>query len=191
MEPGAHEMDPVLVDAAPPPVRPHAVTVTKRDWRGRPVYAWAGEVWSRGRGQVVLRAVWAGPGTVDVAAGVRFAPGTVFYEYYDDARPYGLWQVFSPDESRLICWYCNISTPAEFGPGTITFRDLLLDVLVLPDGSRTVLDRDDLVRARTEGLDAALATLAEEATRDVLSLLDNAHPPFADHRLDRLPPRDV
>ena len=154
------------------------VTVTKLDWRGERVYAWHGAMVAREGGHVTLRAVWAGPGTVRVAAGVVFEEGDVFYEHYYAGKPYGLWQVMTPDEARLKCWYCNVSTPAEISEATITFRDLLLDVLVLPDGSVEVLDRADLERAVAEGLDPALAALAEESVRDIGAMIRQGVPPF-------------
>jgi len=155
-----------------------AITVTKRDWRGQVVYSWQGEARARGGGHVVLRAVWNGPGTARVADEVVFEIGDVFYEHYYDGKPYGLWQVLTPEEGVLKCWYCNISTPAVFGDGAITFRDLLLDVLLYPDGRREVLDRDDLARALDEGLDPALAAIAEQGVREVLDLIERRQPPF-------------
>ncbi len=159
------------------------VTVTKLNWRGEAVYSWQGEVYARDASDgehVVLRAVWRGTGTVRVTDDVVFAPGDVFYEHYYDGKSYGLWQVLTPDEGALMCWYCNISTPATLRDGAITFRDLLLDVLLLPDGRRQVLDRDDLARALDEGLDPALAATAEAGVREVLDLIDRRLPPF-DH----------
>lgn len=154
------------------------VTVTKLNWRGEMVYAWQGAVTAREGGHVTLRAEWKGPGTVHVAEGVVFEAGDIFYEHYYDGKPYGLWQVLTPDEAALKCWYCNISTPAEISGESITFRDLLLDVLLLPDGSVQVLDRDDLARAVAEGLDPALATLAEQGAREVLAMIEQGRPPF-------------
>lgn len=157
-----------------------AITVTKLDWRGENVYSWQGEVVAREEGHVVLRAIWRGPGTAPVAAGITFEMGDVFYEHYDDHKPYGLWQVLTPDERRLKCWYCNVSTPAEVGDETISFRDLLLDVLLLPDGNYQVLDRDDLDRALAEGLDPALGALAEDAVRAIVGLIESGAAPFAE-----------
>jgi predicted RNA-binding protein associated with RNAse of E/G family len=54
----------------------------------------------------------------------------------------------------------------------------LLDVLLLPDGTCRVLDRDELAHARAEGLDPALAALAEEGVREVLDLIATGRPPF-------------
>ncbi len=158
------------------------MTVTKLDWRGEPVYSWQGEVHARVGGHIVLRAVWRGPGTARVGDAVVFELGDVFYEHYYEGRSYGLWQVLTPDETALKCWYCNISTPAELGDGALTFRDLLLDVLLLPDGRRQVLDRDDLARALDEGLDPTLAAAAEAVTRDVLDIIDRRQPPFEGFR---------
>jgi hypothetical protein len=52
-------------------------------------------------------------------------------------------------------------------------------VLLLPDGTARVLDREDLDRARAEGLDPALAALADDAVREVLDLIAARRPPFA------------
>jgi len=160
-------------------------TVTKLNWRGEEVYSWRGEIHAREPGHVTLRAVWNGPGTARVTDEVTFERGDVFYEHYYDGAPYGLWQVLTPDEETLKCWYCNISTPAVFGDGAITFRDLLLDVLLLPDGRRDILDRADLARARDEGLDPALAEMAEGAARAVLALIADDRPPFGAEPTDR------
>lgn len=157
-----------------------AVTVTKLNWRGERVYSWQGEVVSRRAGEVILRAVWRGPGTVHVAPEVTFDHGDVFYEYYYEQRPYGLWRVLTPDERALKCWYCNVSTPAELTGDAIRFRDLLLDVLLLPDGMRRVLDRDDLESARAEGLDPALADLAEQGVQEILRMIERGEAPFSD-----------
>lgn len=155
-----------------------SVTVTKLNWRGERVYSWQGEVVARTPGYVVLRAEWRGPGTVKVAEGVVFKLGDIFYEHYYDGKPYGLWQVLASGERALKCWYCNVSTPADVRDTTITFRDLLLDVLLLPDGTCQVLDRDELARARAEGLDPALAAVAEEGAREIVDLIAAGRPPF-------------
>lgn len=154
------------------------VTVTKLNWRGEAVYSWQGEVQARESNYVLIRAVWRGPGTVDIGHDVVFAPGCVFYEHYYADKPYGLWQVYNADESQMMCWYCNIETPALFGDRAVSFRDLLLDVLVKPDGRCDVLDRDDLARALAEGLDPALGEIAETAVAKVIQMVERGVPPF-------------
>ncbi len=154
------------------------VTVTKLNWRGETVYAWSGQVTARAPDHIALRAVWHGPGTVRVTEGVAFEPGDVFYEHYYPGKPYGLWQVLTPDERELKCWYCNVSTPAELSGDAISFRDLLLDVLLLPDGAVQVLDRDDMRHALAEGLDPSLGMLAEHAVDTIVGLIERGDPPF-------------
>ena len=51
-------------------------------------------------------------------------------------------------------------------------------MLLLRDGTCRVLDCDELARARAEGLDPALAALAEEGAREVLDLIATGRPPF-------------
>lgn len=154
------------------------ITITKLNWRGERVYAWHGDVVSRTDDEVLLRAVWRGPGVVQVAPGLSFEPGDVFYEYYYLARPYGLWRVLAPDERTLKCWYCNVSTPAVIEGAALSFRDLLLDVLLLPGEAPRVLDRDDLEHARAEGLDPALGALAEQGAREILDMIARRAHPF-------------
>lgn len=158
-----------------------AVTVTKLNWRGEKVYSWRGDIAAREPGHVALRAEWRGPGTIRVADEVTFEAGDVFYEHYYQARPYGLWQVLTPDEQRLKCWYCNVSTPAEVGDEAISFRDLLLDVLLLPNGAYQVLDRDELAAALDEGLEPSLAALAESAVGEIIGLIESGSAPFHRH----------
>jgi len=154
------------------------ITIAKLNWRGERVYAWHGDVVSRTDDEVLLRAVWRGPGSVQVAPGLSFEPGDVFDEYYYFTRPYGLWRVLAPDERTLKCWYCNVSTPAVLEGATLSFRDLLLDVLLLPGESPRVLDRDDLERARAEGLDPALGALAEQGAGEILGMIARGEHPF-------------
>jgi protein associated with RNAse G/E len=154
------------------------VIVTKLNWRGEPVYSWTGTVISREPDKILLRAVWTGPGTVEVTPDVRFESGDVFCEYYFATKPYGLWQVLTSGEAALKCWYCNISTPAVIDDDHVSFRDLCLDVVVLPDGTYRVLDRDELDVATAEGLDPALVSQAEEGLRQVLDLVREHRPPF-------------
>lgn len=55
---------------------------------------------------------------------------------------------FYDRENRHICWYCDIVS-YSFDPLTDTyiFTDLLVDVLVYPDGFMKVLDLDELAHA--------------------------------------------
>lgn len=50
-------------------------------------------------------------------------------------------------------WYCDIvDYEVEESAGTVTSIDLCVDVVVYPDGHLKVLDLDELVQAKRDGL---------------------------------------
>jgi hypothetical protein len=153
------------------------VAVHKHTWRGEFRYAWHADVVAREPGHLVLEAIWNGPGEPAVGE-IRFRRGDRFVEHYFPGRGYAIWQVEQPD-GTIKGWYCNFSTPVVERDGVLSFEDLLLDLLVYPDGRYTVLDRDEFIAARREGLPDAWAALAERALSDVLAMVHAAAPPFA------------
>lgn len=152
------------------------VTVRKYNWKGEFRYAWQGEIVRRERALILIAAEWRGPGEPKVGL-IVFAPGDRFLEYYYPGRAYAIWQV-ADSAGTLKGWYCNISTPLEERAGELHFNDLLLDLLVYPDGAYEILDRDEFARALLEGLSAQHAALAEAALRDLLQLVREGAQPF-------------
>ncbi|HXT34476.1 MAG TPA: DUF402 domain-containing protein [Chloroflexota bacterium] len=146
----------------------NTITVRKHDWRGRFRYAWSGRMVDRTAEHLTIEAIWNGPGEPRVGE-ITFAMGDRFLEFYYPGRGYAIWQIETPDGS-LKGWYCNISTPVEEHDGTLGFRDLLLDLLVYPDGRVAVLDREEFETARHEGLDPREATAAEAALAEVQAM---------------------
>ena len=149
----------------------------KRDWRGDPRYAWQGEVLAEEAGYLLLDARWDGPGEPAVGE-LRFVLGDRFLEYYFPGKAYAIWQIEQPN-GEIKGWYCNISRPLELKDGVLSFDDLLLDVLVYPDGRYAVLDRDELEQARRDGLADADVCAAESALATVLDLIVRQSLPFA------------
>ncbi|HVC80452.1 MAG TPA: DUF402 domain-containing protein [Chloroflexota bacterium] len=144
------------------------ITVRKHDWRGRFRYAWSGRIVDRTADHLLIEAIWNGPGEPLVGE-ITFAMGDRFLEYYYPGKSYAIWRIEAPD-GHLKGWYGNISTPVAEHDGTLSFRDLLLDLLVYPDGRMTVLDREEIETARHEGLDPADATAAEMALAEVQAM---------------------
>jgi predicted RNA-binding protein associated with RNAse of E/G family len=153
------------------------VTVRKYDWKGEFRYAWQGEIVRRETAEILIAAEWRGPGAPRVGR-IVFAPGDRFLEYYYPGRAYAIWRVAGADDA-LKGWYCNIGTPLEERAGELCFNDLLLDLLVYPDGAYEVLDRDEFSRARQEGLSEQHAVLAEAALGDLLQLVHAGAKPFS------------
>jgi protein associated with RNAse G/E len=64
-------------------------------------------------------------------------------ERYYSNRRYNVFKIHDRDDDRLKAWYCNVTSPAEFSPGKITYIDLALDILVYPNGDFLILDEDE------------------------------------------------
>lgn len=153
------------------------LTVRKYTWQGVFRYSWEGEVVTHDDEVMLLVAEWRGPGEPRVGE-IHFEAGDRFLEYYYPGRAYAIWQVTSA-AGVLKGWYCNIETPLTLHGAYLDFQDLLLDVLVYPDGRYTVLDREEFDQARASGLPAALVALAESALAEVRVLIDTAAAPFS------------
>ncbi len=60
---------------------------------------------------------------------------------------------FCKEDNTFMYWYCDVvDYETDESAGTVTSIDLCVDVVVYPDGRLKVLDLDDLVQARREGL---------------------------------------
>jgi protein associated with RNAse G/E len=64
-------------------------------------------------------------------------------ERYYSNRWYNIFEIHDRDDDRLKAWYCNVTSPAEFSPGKITYIDLAFDILVYPNGDYLILDEDE------------------------------------------------
>ena len=75
---------------------------------------------------------------------------------------------FYTEDNYLICWYCDIvSYEWKDEKSALLSTDLLLDVLVYPDGSYKLVDMDELAQAHARKLisDALLQTSLMTASR--------------------------
>lgn len=60
---------------------------------------------------------------------------------------------FCKEDNTFMYWYCDVvDYETDESAGTVTSIDLCVDVVVYPDGRLKVLDLDELVQARREGL---------------------------------------
>ena len=158
---------------------PRRLQVRKLGYDGALRGTWSGELQAWAGPHLVLCAVWTQPVYRDLDV-VTFEPGDVFLEHYYLDRWYAIWRVeHSPERGGgLKCWYCNVSTPPELQGDTLSFRDLALDLVVLPDGTTCVLDRDEFEALRATTLDPASAAQAEAAVEELLARVTRREPPF-------------
>ena len=83
---------------------------------------------------------------------------------------------FYTEDNMLICWYCDIvSYEWNEEKTSLLTTDLLLDVLVYPDGSFKLLDMDELAQASAEKLisDTLLQNSMLTANRLLNEIYDN------------------
>ncbi len=115
--------------------------VCKRNARGQEIYCYT------------ARLLWQGQESITVAAafhmdnvtvgGLLLAAGDCFVETYYANYWYNVFGIYARDSHRLRGWYANIGKPVTLTPEHIAYRDLALDLVVLPNGTQTVLDTDE------------------------------------------------
>lgn len=129
--------------------------------------------------QIVLRAVWSLP-PVDLGM-LQFAPGDLLYETFYTDRWYNVFAVYTPQHT-LKGWYCNLARPARLHAASVESDDLLLDLVVLPDGSAPhLLDQAEYAAWGLAQHDPAAAAAVDAALHELHALSRAALPPFVAH----------
>lgn len=127
---------------------------------------------------------------------VRFADnGWAMLQHFPDGERHVITTVFDA-EGRIVYWYIDIVKEHGIDDTAIPwYDDLYLDIVVLPDGTRHVLDADELDEALNAGLitrgDRALAWAETERLLALLAIgplpaMRRCHDDLA--RLRALPP---
>jgi uncharacterized protein len=117
------------------------VTVIKLDHQGRETWRYRGELLEKSFRHIVLEAFFDRDDTL--LDGLLLKRGDRFIETYYTDRWYNTFDIYDVDDGRFKGAYCNIGKPAEFAGDTISYRDLALDLIVLPDGEQIVVDEDE------------------------------------------------
>ncbi len=95
--------------------------------------------------------------------GVWLPEGALTVGYFWRARPYNLYHWLRPD-GRTIAYYFNVGDVVRCEGHEFEWHDLVVDVLVTPDGRVSVLDEDEL----PAGLDEATRRYVESARDEIL-----------------------
>ena len=104
--------------------------------------------------------------------------GTISTEYYWLDRWYNVFR-FSTPEGRLQSYYCNINVPPVFDGETLSYIDLDIDILVQPDLSYRVLDREDFEsNAAKFGYPEKVRQNAEAALNELIKMIQSKAFPF-------------
>lgn len=165
--------------------RPASLRVVKLAPDGAFVTDYAGEIepGAAPAPWLCVRAIW----THGVVAldGLEFHPGDELLEYFSPTEWFNAFAVYAPG-GALRGWYANVTYPTTCDPATdpptLAWRDLYLDVVVLPDGSRTLRDEDELADAALATGDPALLAAILRGRDAIFARLDRGEFPFRQRR---------
>ncbi len=106
-------------------------------------------------------------------ANLTLPAGTVTFGYFWEDRPYNVYHWMAPGGATLG-HYFNLADRTQIADGTLTWRDLAIDVLVRPGAPPAVLDEDevpaDLDAATQATIAAARSTIIRDADKIIGAL---------------------
>ncbi|RPI34008.1 MAG: DUF402 domain-containing protein [Chloroflexota bacterium] len=137
------------------------ITIIKCDTQGNETWRYRGKILKRAPDLIVLEALFNRPDTPFY--GIMLKQGDRFVETFYRDRWYNIFEIYDRDDQGFKGWYCNIACPAEIDGDRVTYVDLVLDLLVYPDGRQIVLDEDEfnLLRLNIEIQEQARSSLTE------------------------------
>ena len=104
--------------------------------------------------------------------------GTRLVEYYWLDRWYNVLRFLNDDGSTRF-FYCNVTTPPKLENELLTYVDLDIDILALPDLSYEVLDADEFeANASRYGYNEEIKLRAQAAVVELKSMIDARAFPF-------------
>jgi protein associated with RNAse G/E len=151
-----------------------SVRVLKYD--GSDYRRWSGEITRRTSSLIQLDAAFSmdayHPLLGDIPRGTRLI------EYYWLDRWYNVLR-FLNDDASTKHFYCNITTPPQLEDRVLTYVDLDMDILALPDLSYHVLDLDEFeMNAERYGYPKEVKVNAHAAVEELISLIGARAFPF-------------
>jgi protein associated with RNAse G/E len=106
------------------------------------------------------------------------AAGTISTEYYWLDRWYNVFR-FGDRGRQFQNFYCNVSMPPSFDGRVLNYVDLDIDVLVKPDFTYQVLDREDFEdNALRYGYPVEVREQAHGALAELIRLIETRSFPF-------------
>lgn len=149
------------------------IVVVKLNPKGEETWRYEGKVTARGEGWLVLEAFFNNNDTPFM--GTSLKRGDRFRETYYADRWYNIFEIYDRDDGKLKGWYCNITKPAVIEDEHVAYVDLALDLWVSANGTRKVLDEDELEEL---GLDEALKQKAFAGLRELELYFESKNPPL-------------
>lgn len=122
---------------------------------------------------IEVNAIWTHSAVA--VSGLVFEPGDTLQEFFSALHPFNAFALFSASRA-FKGWYGNVTFPAFLIGGetdpTLVWHDLYLDVVILPDGSTSLLDDDELAASGIPQSSPLFGQAIEDAR---LELVDSLH----------------
>jgi uncharacterized protein len=134
--------------------------VVKCNIEGKETWRYPGEILRRDENSILLAAHFNRPDLL--FHGMLLAEGDLFIEIYFTDHWFNIFEIHDRKDGSLKGWYCNVTRPAVFKDGQVSYIDLALDLLVFPDGKQIVLDEDEFIELK----------LNEQAQQNALAALE-------------------
>lgn len=119
-----------------------------------------------------IAATWT-LGAIDVS-GLVFEPGDSLREFFSARHPFNAFALFS-SAGTFKGWYGNVTFPAFLIGGKsspeLIWHDLYLDTVILPNGSISMLDDDELEQSGLHRTHPRFVKAIETARRDLITSL--------------------
>lgn len=155
----------------------HPVCVQALKYGGQPYRHWSASLRQQTGSLIILDAAFEQ--TISHPALGTIPQGTLSTEYYWTDRWFSIFRLARHHDRQLICFYCNVNTPAEFDGHTLRFVDLDVDLLVMPDLTCRVLDADELtLNAQRYSYPPDLVRAAHQALAELRTLARTRQFPF-------------
>jgi hypothetical protein len=90
--------------------------------------------------------------------GVDLPAGTVTFGHFWTDRPYNVYHWLDAATGSTLGTYVNLSDNTSISNERLAWRDLVVDLLLMPDGRATVLDEDELPPDLPPSLRAQIAS---------------------------------
>ena len=97
--------------------------------------------------------------------------GTITYAHYWLDLPYNVYHWILPNDSTAG-YYFNISDRTQISSDLVTWRDLVVDILVTPDGRCQILDEDELPTDLDDTLAQEIELAKSLVVRDARRITD-------------------
>jgi len=145
---------------------PSFVDIIKLNTQNEEVWRYRGRIISRDPSSLLVEAFF----NIDDRPfhGITIRRDDRAIERYFSDRWYNIFEIHDCDDDRLKAWYCNVTKPANFSPGKITYVDLALDVLVYPDWEYITLDHDEFEALNLDSVNHEKALKALENLKTII-----------------------